>query len=88
MTPMTPKSSNVRRHEIAEISIATSSGVNAPLTRVASQRIACARSRSLTGSQVVEHARQVRERAGLAGAEERAHDDERRRRSTPSRSPR
>jgi hypothetical protein len=53
MTPMTPKSSNVRRHEIAEISVATSSGVKAPLTRVASQSVACARSRSLTGSQVV-----------------------------------
>ena len=35
------------------MSIATSSGVKAPLTRVASQRNACVRSRSLTGSQVV-----------------------------------
>ena len=52
MTPMTPKTSNVRRHPIPEMSIATSSGVKAPLTRVASQTSACARSRSFTGSQV------------------------------------
>ena len=32
---------------------ATSSGVNAAVKRVASHRFACARSRSLTGSQVV-----------------------------------
>ena len=53
MTPMTPKTSNVRRHAIPPINSATSSGVNAPLTRVASHTNACARSRSLTGSQVV-----------------------------------
>ncbi len=52
MTPITPKTSNVRRHAMAEMSIATSSGVKAPLTRVASQTSACARSRSFTGSQV------------------------------------
>ena len=46
MTPMTPKTSNVRRHESTEISQTTSSGVNAPLKRVASQTSACARSRS------------------------------------------
>jgi hypothetical protein len=50
---MTPKISNVRRHDSAAMSVATSSGVNAPLRRVASQRIACARSRCSTGSHVV-----------------------------------
>ncbi len=50
---MTPKTSNVRRHPIPEIKNATSSGVKAPLTRVASQTVAWARSRSLTGSHVV-----------------------------------
>ena len=61
---MTPKISNVRCHVNVEIISATSNGVNAPLTRVAIHRMACARSRSFTGSHVVK----MRVRLGKAPA--------------------
>src|SRR5688572_22541487 len=51
--PKAPKTTNAQRQLMNPRTHATSNGVNAPPHRAASQRIPCARTRSLEGSQIV-----------------------------------
>src|ERR1043166_2603434 len=52
-TPMPPKNTNAQRHDISEMTQATSNGVKAPPHRALSHIIPWARPRSAAGSQIV-----------------------------------